>query len=135
MLQLPYPFPCAPAGAAAALPIALLNAPVLTAMGWFHVAPISLQDACDLVAARDFVSAIGHAATAAVLSELLGIDCPQSRIDFQQAPGQAALVLRLARRLPEGRVLHSRAEVEAWGFSLALLTRLAAAEAQISEPR
>ena len=133
MLNQHCPFSCATAGAAAAQPVALLNAPVLTAMGCFCMAPICLQGARELVASRGFVSAIGHASTAAVLSELLGIDCRHSRIDFQQAAGQTALVLRLAKRLPEGQVLCSRAEVEAWGYSLVLLSRLPAAKAQISK--
>lgn len=106
------------------VPIALLNAPVLTVMGWFSMHPLALDEAQALIRRQGFISAIGHTATANVLSELLQIHCPVARIDFNQMPGQSALVLRLARRLPEGQVLHTRDEIEAWGYSMALLTRL-----------
>ncbi|WP_300440007.1 DUF1874 domain-containing protein [Zoogloea sp.] len=108
---------------ALASPIWLLNAPIITADGLFRSRTIPLLEAQQRVHEHGFESAIGHAPTAAILSELLGIECPMCRIEFEQAPGQLALVFRLARRMEEGRVLQSRAEIEAVGFSFLLLVR------------
>lgn len=103
-------------------PIWLLNAPVITADGLFRSRTIALSEAQQLVRRQGFESAIGHALTAAILSDLLDIACPLRRVEFQQTPGQLALVFRLARRMEEGRVLQSRAEIEAIGYSFMLLT-------------
>lgn len=104
-------------------PVTLLNAPVLTADGTFRLTPISVPKARAAVQKLGFRSAIGHADSARLLSLLLGIDCPVNRVDYRQQPGELALVLRLARRLPEGVVLRSIEEIESIGYSLALLTR------------
>lgn len=102
----------------------LLNAPVITSDGVFHSRTISVAEARVLAATRHCESAIGHAHTAAAISDLLGIECPMRRLDFRQSPGQSALVFRLARRMEEGRILESRAELEAVGYSFMLLKRL-----------
>lgn len=109
--------------AAARSPVWLLNAPVITAEGLFRSQAVSVAQASRLVHCNGFESAIGHAQTAALLSSLLGINCPMRRIAFHQQPGQQALVLRLASRLAEGQVLHGREEIEAVGYSLLLITR------------
>jgi hypothetical protein len=115
--------PPAPPASSPAAPVWLLNAPILTAEGLFRCRTMVLDEARALVAAQGFESAIGHALTAAVLSDLLAIDCPVRRVEFQQAQGQLAIVFRLARRIEEGRVLHDRAEIEKVGYSFLLLTR------------
>ena len=104
-------------------PLWLLNAPIITADGLFRCRTISLDEARGLIETHGFQSAIGHAPTAAVLSDLLAIECPMRRVEFRQAPRQLALIFRLARRIEEGRVLHSRAEIEQVGYSFLLLTR------------
>ena len=104
-------------------PVWLLNAPIITANGLFRCRTICLEEARGLIEVHGFESAIGHAPTAAMLSDLLRIDCPVRRREFRQAPGQQAIVFRLARRLAEGRVLHSQAEIEDVGYALLLLTR------------
>lgn len=106
-----------------ATPIWLLNAPIITVDGRFHCRTISLDEARRLVHEQGFESAIGHAPTAALLSELLAIDCPVNRVDFRQAPQQRALVFRLARRLEEGRILRDRDEIEQIGYAFMLMTR------------
>ncbi|WP_374488979.1 STIV orfB116 family protein [Zoogloea sp.] len=105
-------------------PLVLLNAPILTSTGVFRATGVSLEEAQARVIRQGFESAIGHAPTALLLSELLGIDCPMRRIEFRQQPGQAALVFRLASRLEEGRVLANREEIMAVGFSFMLIERL-----------
>ncbi len=105
------------------IPVVILNAPVVTLEGLYRFRQISIEEARMLLRGRRFDSAIGHAKTAHALSEILQVDCPMRRIEFHQMPGQTALVFRLARRLEEGQVLQSKAEIEKIGFSFALLTR------------
>ncbi len=102
----------------------VLNSPVLTDYGdWRLEGPISVGRAVELLSAG-FVSAVGHAGTAELLSKLLGVQIPVNRIHAEMQPGDRALVLRLDQRLPEGTVLTLEA-VEQQSFELGLLTRLA----------
>jgi len=62
------------------------------------------------VAAVDFVSAIGHEATAAVLTKKLGKDVPANRTAISLASGDVLYVTALFKegkpyRPPEGKVL------------------------------
>lgn len=74
--------------------------------------------------ANGFVSAIGHTATASVLSQLLERDITVNRINVNMLPGDAALVFRLLNRVAEGAVL-SVEELANIGYELSWLTRLA----------
>lgn len=106
-----------------ASPVWLLNAPVITTIGLFRSHALSIDEAHALVRTQGFFSAIGHAQTAAIVSELLGIDCPMNRCEFRQRPGQRALVFCLAHRLEEGQVLRDREDIERIGYSFMLITR------------
>lgn len=105
-----------------------LNAPILTAYGEFRFVPLSLSEAQKLV--REFAesdkpieSAVGHAATAEVLSELLDYRVETNRIEVRQQKDDAALVFKLKTRISEGKILN-RQEIEEIGYEFGLLTRL-----------
>ena len=59
-----------------------------------------------------FQSAIGHAATAQVLTTLLGVEVSVNRVAVTLQPGDTLIVFQLQGRLEEGRVL-SAEEVQA----------------------
>lgn len=105
-------------------PLYLLNSPVLTNYGDFRLAgPLNLSQVQELLA-DGFVSAIGHAGTADLLSVLLGLPVPVVRQRVALKPGERALVLRLTTRLPEGRIL-SADDLAQIPYEFALLTSLA----------
>lgn len=106
-------------------PVALLNASILTPReGTIRQSRISEEDARKLIAERGFISAIGHQATADAFTELIGQPVRLDRIEFEQAVGQSAIVLRLRARPPEGAILN-REEMERIGFDLLLMERIA----------
>lgn len=89
--------------------IYLLNAPVLTAYGeWSFKGPLTPHAARTLIQNQTLISAIGHEASAALLSHILEHPVKVQRISVQMQPGDSALVLRLLQRLPEGAVLDTK---------------------------
>lgn len=83
-------------------PVALLNTSSATEDGTYKLRTVTADQARALIAARELLSAIGHDATAQILTTLLGADVPVNRIQFAQQPGQVALVFKLRGRAPEG---------------------------------
>jgi hypothetical protein len=75
------------------------------------VRPVSLEEVKSLLQGG-FESAVGHPATAAVMSALLGVEVPPNRASIAVGPGDRILVFQLAVRLAEGQVLSSE-EVQA----------------------
>ncbi|GBG54975.1 hypothetical protein SPFL3102_01153 [Sporomusaceae bacterium FL31] len=105
------------------LPIAILNGAIITAEGEYSCRTISLEEAKQLVrSASNIISAVGHQATAEILTDLLETEVTLNRIDFQQETGQQALVFKLNSRPPEGVVL-SRKEIEELGYQFQLLSK------------
>ena len=105
--------------------LALLNTSIITSdEGTYHIRPISTSEARSLVQTKKTISAIGHQATADVMTTLLGKRIPVNRIKFAQQPGQVALVFKLQDRIPEGKILIIE-EIDQIGYRFLLLTRTA----------
>jgi len=102
--------------------LGILNTAIITAPGRYEMHTISVGDAQAMVFQMNWVSAIGHEATAQILSEILQITIPVNRIAYVQQPREKAIVFKLRGRPQEGSIL-SREEIEAIGYDLYVLTR------------
>ncbi len=87
------------------LPVALFNGTVATTNGLYSVQDIEVETAKQYIDKHGFVSAVGHKATAEIMSDLLKRQIPMQRIQFYQKVGQVAIVLKLNTRPPEGVVM------------------------------
>jgi len=67
----------------------------------------------------DFISAIGHEATASLLTEILGVEIKTNRIAVKMNTGDRGLHFVLKERLPEGKIL-TREELEKLSYDLIL---------------
>ena len=59
----------------------------------------------------NIVSAVGHAGTAQIMTQLLSFEVPVNRIAIKLNEGDEAIVFQVLERLPEGKVL-SKDEIE-----------------------
>lgn len=108
--------------------IVLLNTSISTTEGTYHLSKLPAGDAIQMFidAVQDpnntLLSAIGHQATADILSDLLGMKIEVNRIEYAQEIDDIALVFKLHARVPEGRIL-TRAEIEKIGYDFFELAR------------
>jgi hypothetical protein len=73
---------------------------------------VPLDEVRNLVGSADEVlSVVGHPGTAAVLSELLGMQVQTNRVQYTLKPSDVLVVFQLGVRLQEGQVL-SKEEVQ-----------------------
>jgi len=103
--------------------LTLLNAPILTSFGTFNYEAIKVTDAKALLRAG-FTSYIGHQSTCDILSQLLEVEVPLHRGQYEQQTGDQALIFRLKKRIEEGQVLKTREEIEAVGYEFGLITKI-----------
>lgn len=103
--------------------IALLNTSIITTDGEYILSSISLERAMEILDGTIIDSAIGHDATAQIMSDLLDVDVPVNRQMFSQKVGQRAIVFKLHGRPQEGKILNCD-EIEAIGYDFKVLTRL-----------
>lgn len=103
-------------------PIAILNGAIITADGEYSCRTISLEECKKLIQSAPIISAVGHQATAEIITDLLETEVTLNRINFHQEAGQQALVFKLNSRPPEGIIL-SREEIEEFGYQFQLLSR------------
>lgn len=76
---------------------------MLTKPGHIKVAFLTVEEARDWVSEGLYTSAVGHADTAVVMSDLLGVEIQHNRLTVELQPGDAALVAQVVGgRLPEG---------------------------------
>lgn len=101
----------------------LINTPVITEYGlWLFTGPLDTNKAQQQLK-NGFVSAIGHQASADLLSDCLHMPVAMNRQRIAMQPGDQAVVLRLMERLGEG-VLLDRQQLQQRDYQLGLLTRL-----------
>jgi hypothetical protein len=105
-----------------AMTLAILNAPIATAVGNYTTFPIPVESARILANSMEITSHIGHQSTAKLVARLLGRPIEYTREELHQKTGQLALVFRLKERQPEGVVL-SLDELEQIGYDFWLLYR------------
>jgi len=105
------------------LPVGLFNGTVATTNGLYRISDIEISHAKEFLKQNGFISAIGHEATAEIMSEMLGFNIPMNRMQFHQEIGQIAIVFKLNERPPEGDVLNKE-QVKKIGYSLKLMERL-----------
>ncbi len=106
----------------------LFNASILTDYGTFRFELLSNSQAKALVRKyrndnKEIISAIGHQATAEIMTEILDFPVAKNRLNFIQNTDEAALIFKLKKRAEEGEIL-SRAEIEEVGFEFGLLTKI-----------
>jgi len=116
------------------LTLYLLSSLVCPTVGLSYATePLSVREARALVRRLGFQSRIGHAATAAIASELLGVRVEVNRTPAPMVQGDLAICIALRGRLvAEGDVL-SREQMEAVGYDLVLM-RASSALAEVSVP-
>lgn len=105
------------------LPVVLFNGTVATTNGTYVVKDIDVSTARKYIEQLGFISAIGHEATAEIMSELMGQTIPMNRIQFYQQVGQVAIVFKLNERPEEGIIL-DKEEIKSVGYSLKVMERL-----------
>ena len=103
------------------------NAPVLTAYGSFCFELVSIDEAKKLIDEfvrenKQVISAIGHEATAEIMSETLDFKIEKNRFSFSQTVDDTALIFRLKKRAEEGKILE-RKDIEEIGFEFGVLTK------------
>jgi len=82
----------------------LMNSPLLTNYGEFIYEKVTPEQAHRELL-LGFVSAIGHEATAQLLTKLLKLKVEPNRIQVSMVADDIAIIFKVKTRLPEGRVL------------------------------
>jgi len=103
-----------------------LNSPVITSEGMFQYRKIGIEEAREIAQAyaNNCESAIGHESTAQLLSALLELNVPAERKAISMQVDEAAIILQLTGRLPEGFILTDIEQLEKIGYQLGLLERI-----------
>jgi len=77
---------------------------MVTSPTTLSVVEASAEDVKNILT-RGFTSAVGHEATAQIISVQLGIQVPTNRISIKLVSGDTLIVYQLLARLPEGKIL------------------------------
>jgi len=101
----------------------ITNSPIIPIQGIDLVIrgrEIGIDEAKELINKEQWKSAIGHKATAELLSMLLGKEIPTQRIEIYMDKGDKILAFTLKRRLEEGRIIKTIEEIEEIGYKFLL---------------
>jgi len=79
---------------------------------------ISMEEVKEMLEKEHFTSAVGHEATAKLLTNVLGIEVPYNRIQIALQPGDKVIAFLLKKRLEEGKVIKTVEELEQIGYTL-----------------
>jgi len=79
---------------------------------------LSVKEASEVLKKEQFISAVGHEATAKALSNVFGIEIQFNRVQITLQPGDKLLAINLKKRLPEGQVLKTVEELEQIGYTI-----------------
>lgn len=107
--------------------IILFNTTILTGgEGGYRLSKVSIEKFNEIWHWHGYekVSAIGHEATAEVISTILKEKIPVNRVAIKQEVGDIGLVLKMKGRIPEGTVLTDPAELGKIGYELFILEML-----------
>lgn len=85
---------------------------------------ITKEEARQAIKKNGFESAIGHAATARVMSRDLGVEIPVRRIEAKQILGQVAICFKVKGRPEEGKILDEE-QIEKLGYDYYALIMVA----------
>jgi hypothetical protein len=104
--------------------VVFANFPYVSAPGQYEYTEISENEAW-MIAKNNcqHESAVGHQATADLISELLEVECKVNRINFVQKLDDLMLVFKLNKRQPEGAILN-RETVQKVGYSWGILKKI-----------
>jgi len=103
----------------------VLSAPVISNAGTYTYKVISIAEAKWLVSQKGMISAVGHEATAKLLTELLGAYVMENRIFVTMEVGDRAITFRPLQRIPEGTVIRTVDELKKIGYEIGLIERIA----------
>ena len=84
---------------------------MLTPPTTIKVVEASVEDVKNILN-QGFVSAIGHEATAKIITTQLGVNVPVNRVSISLKRGDTLLVYQLLKRLEEGKVLTEQEMME-----------------------
>lgn len=105
-------------------PIVMLNTTIDTGgSGHYIVDELPLDTLRKMLKQASSVeSAIGHSATAELLTRLLGQEIPTNRVQFQQEQDQLAVAFKLNGRITEGEIL-SLEQIEELGYGFYVILK------------
>ena len=103
--------------------ITLLTTSILTDYGTYSYKLTTLDEVKSLIKYEPFQSAIGHQATAEILTDLLEVPVAMNRIQYVQTETDIAIVFKLKNRIPEGAIL-TRPQIEEIGYEFGILIKL-----------
>ncbi len=107
-----------------------MNAPILTAEGGYEYKESSVSICRELIESYknetdggcEVMSAVGHQATADILTDLFGMEVPMNRINYQQETGDTAIVFKLNKRPEEGKIL-TKEEMMEIGYKIYVMEK------------